>query len=185
VPCTRLAAIAIAVLLPLGCATTIPATDTTPPRVELRLSGPGIGTQTMSNPPLDNWEAATTPSGPYLRFLPGASYRFTVIVQDQGGVEQVRIALPEVLELESHEPPLAEVGTAGRHTEVVLFGNRAAPVNSLVLTGSFRAPESIVAPDELISPDGIYISAIGYDFGGRTGDRNRTTLILRAGLAAQ
>ena len=41
-----------------GCRTMIPATDGTPPRLELTITGPGIGRQTMTNPPRAQWSGS-------------------------------------------------------------------------------------------------------------------------------
>jgi len=168
-------------LLVTSCATTIPAEDHTPPRVELRFSGPGIGSRTMTNPPLDNWEGDEMDT-PYFRFAPQQTYRFSLIVQDAGGVEHARIVFPDVLTLESFEPGAAIVNPVAPHTELVVFGDRSRPVNTLVLSGTLRAPRTIET-NPPVSADGLYISAMGYDFGGRSGARNGTVLILRAGLA--
>src|SRR5262245_31845872 len=75
-----------------GCATTIPATDDSPPRLELTVTGPGIGTRTMTNPPRARW---TGDGGAQLFDLsPGGLYTFRLVTSDSGGAARAHLRMP-------------------------------------------------------------------------------------------
>ena len=158
----------------VGCATTIPDTDTTPPRVELRISGPGVGNQTMSNPPRDLWVG---PGGiQYLELVAGADYRFTLLVTDDGGVSRAYLSLPENLELSDVEPAGVVTMTDALLHRMTIAGNRADPRTALTITGRMgtRGATNMSFP----------YNAEGDDFGGRTRAINQTFLTVEAFIAS-
>lgn len=161
-----------------ACATTIPEVDDTPPRVELRISGPGVGNETMSNPPRSSW---TAPSGTqYLDLLPDETYRFTLTVTDQGGVARATLAFfsdLEVIELDS-DAVVEDVGPVT--TRLTLRGDRSDPRTGLVIGGRLRTPA--LGPGEGV---GFSFDAESSDFGGHSGrDPNQTFMEVTAYIPA-
>lgn len=158
-----------------GCTTTIPDIDEEPPRVELRLTGPGIGTQVMSNPPLDNWTADH--GAPYLNLQPGRTYRFTASASDSGGVETLFFAYPAAFEITDIAPAEAVSDTLDHTTQITLFGDRGDPRTGLIVTGALHIPDTF-EPHGPQRPEEFFITVFGRDFGGAAGDRNSTTMIV-------
>ncbi len=167
-------------LLWVGCSTTIPDVDRDPPRVELRLTGPGIGTEVMSNPPLDNWVGEELGS-PYLHLIPGRDYRFTASMSDAGGAETFFFAFPAAFQVSNVVPADAVVDTVEHTTQIYLEGNRADPRTGLIATGTLHIPETFDSHGPQ-SPDDFYFTVFGRDYGGRSGERNSTTMIIRLAL---
>lgn len=167
-------------LLALGaCKTTIPATDSMPPRVELRLTGPGGGT--MPNPPKGIWigdpriGVDATPG----RMVIGWSYDFTLTVTDQGGVSSARLEVDnEIVEISSIEGTGAVSDEVDGTTRVIeVRGAPDDPRTALVLTGDLRVPSRDGGTFEEIT---TRLRAYGLDFGGDSGHPNETDLIVEA-----
>jgi len=155
-------------LLAAGCATVIPDVDTTPPRVELRITGEGVGAETMSNPPRQSW---TAPDGTQLLDLePGTQYRFTLTVSDSGGVERATLAFISDIEVEEVEPDAVIVDEGSLTTRLTLRGDRNDPRTALVISGRLKTPR--LAPSQATS---FNFEVESSDFGGRSGrDPNQT-----------
>jgi hypothetical protein len=155
-----------ALAMAAGCTTTIPETDTTPPRVELQISGPGVGSESMSNPPRDLWQG---PGGvQYFDLVPGAEYGFTLIVSDDGGVSRATLALPDNLAVSNVEPAGVVTTMTGGSRRLTIEGNRADPRTALTITGRMGTGGG----------SGLLFAynAEGNDFGGRSGPPNQTFL---------
>lgn len=163
-----------------ACATTIPSTDTTSPRVELRVTGPGGGA--TSNPPLKFW----TGEGEYgtQRLKTGFRYRFSLIVTDSGGVSLARMEVDDrivdVPSVEGSQPVSNEVSGTTRVLEV--RGDADDPRTGLTITGRLRVPP-LDADD--FDPAGLTttLRARGSDYGGTSGPPNETDLVVEAHFA--
>lgn len=166
-----------ATLLVAGCATIIPDVDTTPPRVELRISGEGVGAETMSNPPRQSW---TAPDGTQLLDLkPGTEYRFTLTVSDSGGVERAMLAFISDIEVVEVEPDGVIVDEGSLTTRLTLRGDRSDPRTALVISGRLQTPR--LAPSQATS---FTFDVESSDFGGRSGrDPNQTFMNVNALIA--
>lgn len=153
----------LALLLTLGgCATTIPDTDTVAPEISLTISGGGSGSQTMSNPPRDNW---TGPGGiQYLDLSPGISYSFILSVSDQGGVARAHLRMPENAVVSDLAPGDATETVSSLTRRLELRGDRSSPTTGLVITGKVTLPADI----------SFEFQTEGDDFGGRAGRVNQT-----------
>ncbi|HKL51889.1 MAG TPA: hypothetical protein VJ908_12045 [Wenzhouxiangellaceae bacterium] len=161
-------ALALAVLLITGCATVIPEVDTTPPRVELRISGEGVGSETMSNPPRESWTAPDETQ--YLDLLPGTEYRFTFTVSDSGGVARATLAFISDIEVVAVEPDDVIVDEGSLVTRLTQRGDRGDPRTALVISGRLLTPR--LAPSQATS---FTFEVESSDFGGRSGrDPNQT-----------
>ena len=167
--------LAVALLVVVaGCRTTIPVTDTTAPRVELRISGPGIGKQTMSSPPFSLWEG--TDRLQYFDLVAGAEYQFALIVSDDGGVSRAFIQMPIELEVARIWPRDVFMATDAFVRQLTVWGSRADPRSDLSITGRMR-PRSATTV-------GFAFHAEGDDFGGRSGPLHRTFLSVEAFVVA-
>ncbi|HKJ18224.1 MAG TPA: hypothetical protein VJ984_12795 [Xanthomonadales bacterium] len=145
-----------------GCATTIPETDSVPPEIRLTISGGGIGSQAMSNPPRDNW---TAPDGSqYLDLDPGVSYNFVFSVSDQGGVARAHLRMPDWGEVTDLAPDDVRETVSGVSRILELRGDRSNPTTGLVITGKVSFPGN----------PSFEFQAEGDDFGGRAGRTNQT-----------
>ena len=151
------------VLLVSGCATRIPTTDIIPPEVELVISGPGIGRVVMSNPPMEEWVG----DGGDVDFRSGTSYRFTVTVNDKGGVRGAGAQFPSDLTVGSLTPADARVETAGLSTVVSVNGDPADPRTLLSVSGTVTFPSRPFG--STFDFDGY-----GFDYGGTSGLSNET-----------
>jgi len=149
-----------------GCAITIPASDATPPRVELTISGPGIGTRTMTNPPRARWVGDD--GAQLFTLLPDARYTFRVVVSDPGGVGRAHLRVPLEFTVIDLSPAAVRNEPGPLQRSLTLIGSRGDPRNGLVITGSFRTHASgILAFDFNVEGD---------DFGGASGAPNRTAM---------
>ncbi len=167
-------------MLALGaCETTIPTIDSTPPRVELQLTGPGGGH--MSNPPDFLWigdprmETDTTPG----RMVIGWPYDFTLTVTDTGGVSSARLEVEnEVVDISSIEGTGSVSNEVDGTTRVLeVQGTPEDPRTALVLTGNLQASPSGAEDLEEIT---TRLRAYGLDFGGDSARPNETDLIVEA-----
>lgn len=163
----------------VGCATVIPDVDTTPPRVELRISGEGVGSETMSNPPRESW---TAPGGTqYLDLLPGTEYRFTLTVSDSGGVERATLAFISAIELLEVEPDQVIVDEGSLVTRLTVRGDRSDPRTAAVISGRLLTPRQ--APSQATS---FTFEVESSDFGGRSGrDPNQTFMNVNTLIAGR
>lgn len=143
-----------------GCATTIPVTDDTPPEITLTITGPGIGTRRMSNPPRQFW--AGVHDSQLFDLLPGESYAFTLAVSDEGGVQIARLRMPDELTITGYSPADVRRDTGPISQTLKLTGIRSDPRTGLVISGTFRTPD---AGDALA----FEFYTDGFDFGGRSG----------------
>lgn len=161
-------------ILIAGCATVIPEVDTTPPRVELRMNGEGLGSETMSNPPRETW---TAPGGTqYLELLPGTEYRFTLTVSDSGGVERAALAFISDIELLEVEPDRVIVDNGSLVTRLIVRGDRADPRTAVSISGRLLTPRQ--APTEATS---FTFEVESSDFGGQAAvDPNQTFMNVNA-----
>lgn len=167
-----------AVFVLVGCATVIPDVDNTPPRVELRISGEGVGNETMTNPPRSSW---TAPDGTqYLNLRPDTVYRFTLTVTDQGGVARATLAFFSAIEVLEVEPESVIEDTGSLVTRLTNRGDRDDPRTALVISGRLRTPA--MAPTQATS---FTFDVESSDFGGRSGrDPNQTFMQVEALIAA-
>ncbi|MEO1251860.1 MAG: hypothetical protein AAFW81_05885 [Pseudomonadota bacterium] len=168
-------AAALASLAILGCETTIPASDTTPPRVELRLSGPGGGS--VSNPPREVW---TGPGGvQYMELNAGGEYGFTVIVSDTGGVASAALQLDQDIEIVSLDNASSVSNTVSGLSRILrITGARARPLTALTISGRLRFRE-LNNPSVGAETVSTVMRASGSDFGGASGPANTTNLELQ------
>lgn len=176
-PVGALLASIFATLLVTGCATIIPEVDTTPPRVELRISGEGVGSETMTNPPRETWAA---PDGSqYLDLLPGTEYRFTLTVSDSGGVERATLAFISDIEVVEAEPDRVSIDEGSLVTRLTLRGDRDDPRTGLVISGRLRTPR--LAPSQATS---FTFDVESSDFGGQSGrDPNQTFMTVNTSVS--
>ena len=147
-------------------ATTIPAEDLVQPRIELRITGPVIRQQVLTNPPRESWEG---PGGSqYMNLAPRTSYHFALFVRDAGGVGRATFELPASLEVSDlvGEGLVEEI--SGIRRRLTVRGNRASPVRVLSLSGRFntRGNSGAVLP----------FSVEANDFGGASGSANQRFL---------
>ncbi|MEM7310221.1 MAG: hypothetical protein AAF682_26335 [Planctomycetota bacterium] len=155
--------------LAASCAT-IPAVDSVAPRIELRISGPGVGSKLMSNPPRETWEGEG--GSQYLNLRPNTEYNFTVIVTDQGGVERAHLALPDTLALSNLSGEGLEVVDDGIVTRLTVRGDRSDPSRILAFSGRFDTSGN--------SGVGFTFAGESDDFGGTSGTSNQTFLVVNA-----
>jgi hypothetical protein len=166
------AALAAALALD-GCATTIPDTDTTPPRVELMVSGPGIGSQRMSNPPRETWNRGD--GAPYLDLERETEFRFTLTVSDQGGVARATLEMPAFMTVTELNPETTQTETGSTRQRLTLLGSRDDPRTGLIVSGRFRTPNLTVQY--------FMFEVESSDFGGSSGTRpNQTFMAIEAVL---
>ena len=153
-----------------GCATTIPATDDTPPRLELSVRGPGIGVQTMANPPRARW----TGSGGAQLFdlVPGGRYNFRFVVSDSGGVARAHLRMPAGFTVSDLAPAGVTSDADTLLRRLTLLGRRDDPRTGLVITGTFQVPAS-----GNLSFD---FQGEGDDFGGVAARTNQTAITVTA-----
>ncbi len=145
-----------------GCSTMIPESDTTQPEITLTITGPGIGTKRMTNPPNDVWAG---PGGSQLfDLLRGTTYNFTLSVSDQGGTAYASFNFPREFTLIEISPAEVRIGTDALTTTLRLLGDRDDPRTGLVMSGRFRTPD--LDPHSGIALD---FRTEGRDFGGRSG----------------
>jgi hypothetical protein len=158
-----------------GCATTIPATDDTPPRLELTIRGPAIGTQTMSNPPRAQWTAAG--GAQLFDLVPGGSYNFRFVVSDSGGVARAHLRMPAGFTVSNLGPAGVTNDADALQRRLTLRGTRDDPRTGLVIGGVFQVPTA-----GNLSFD---FQGEGDDFGGVAARTNQTFLTVTAayGLA--
>lgn len=155
-----------------GCRTMIPATDTTPPRVELTITGPGIGRQTMTNPPRSQW---TGSGGAQLFDLQRrAPYRFTLVVSDSGGVARAHLRMPATFTVSDLSPAGVTNTTDALSRSLTLLGSRDDPRTGLVIGGTFETPAAGGLSFEF--------QAEADDFGGTSGARNQAFLNVNASV---
>lgn len=167
------------VLLAAGCATVIPNVDTAPPRVELRISGEGVGNETMSNPPRASWTAPDETQ--YLDLLPDTEYRFTLTVSDAGGAKRAALTFISSIEVVAVAPDRVIVDEGSVATRLTLMGTRDDPRTGLVMSGTLRTPR--LTPNQLT---GFTFDVESSDFGGRNGrDPNQTFMQVEAMIAAR
>ena len=153
----------------LGCATTIPRTDTDLPEIRLEVAGPGIVTHVMTNPPNDHW---TSPGGLQLFDLaPNTEYHFLLTVSDPGGVAQAYIGIPFNFTVTRLSPSDTTEDVVGVTRRLILRGSRSDPRNALIISGRFRTPNSASS---------FEFSAEGDDFGGTSGPPNRRYMSVEA-----
>lgn len=160
----------------VGCSTTIPDTDDTPPEVLLEIFGTGIGTKRMSNPPMQNW---TGDGGTqYFNLQAGETYRFRLTVSDAGGVALARLQMfrdYEIFDVDGGvEGEGVEVLESGLSKALLARGNADDPRTGILIFGKFTAPRDSIVSD---------FSADGWDFGGvggggSTGSGNHTSLVV-------
>lgn len=161
-----------------GCATTIPETDTSSPRVELLLSGAGIGSQRMSNPPRELWRSEGGTQ--YLDLLPDTGYRFTLTVSDDGGVARATLVVPAQMTVTSVSPDGVRTDSGALSHRLTLPGSRDDPRTALVISGRFRTPD--LDESEVLS---IAFDVESTDFGGRAGTSpNQTFMSVEAAVGA-
>lgn len=149
-----------------GCRTMIPATDGTPPRLELTITGPGIGRQTMTNPPRAQWSGS---GGAQLFDLaPRSRYNFTLTVSDSGGVSRAHLRMPATFTVSELSPAAVTNDVDALVRRLTLVGNRDDPRTGLVIAGTLETPTS-----GGLSFD---FQAEGADFGGTAGTPNQANL---------
>lgn len=168
-----------AILVSAGCASVIPETDDTAPGVELRISGEGIGPETMTNPPRERW---TAPGGtPYLDLMPDTEYAFTLTVTDAGGAARATVAFPGDIEVIEVAPEATADNVGPLITRLTLLGSRDDPRTALVVSGRLKTPR--LAPGQRTS---FTFDVEATDFGGKRGrDPNRTSMTIDASIAAR
>lgn len=154
----------------IGCATTIPATDNEKPRVELIISGPGIGTESMSNPPREVWlgEGGTQ----LFDLSPDEEYGFTLIVSDEGGVARATLQMPDEFEILELEPDDVIREAHPISHRLTVTGTREDPRTTLVISGRFRTTGAL----------GFDFNVEGTDFGGSAGTPNQRFLQVQASV---
>lgn len=155
--------VAASVLTLAGCRTMIPPSDTEPPEVRLTITGPGLGSREMSNPPRDNW---TAPDGSQLFELePDVRYNFIVSVSDSGGVQRAHFRMPDTIEVFDVAPAEVVEATGEITRSLTLTGNRSDPRTGLVISGSLEATRL---------HESFAFHLEGDDFGGASGSPNQT-----------
>ena len=161
----------VAVLCSSGCAI-IPEVDDTPPLIELRISGPGVGSERMANPPMAMWTAEDGTQ--YLDLSSGSTYRFTLIVTDQGGVARASLAFPDSIVVSdlTGEGVVEEV--SGINRRLTVRGDRSDPRRLLAFSGRLS----------LAGNSGLSFQFDGEstDFGGRSGTPNQSFLSVLSGV---
>ena len=163
-------------LVIVGCATTIPRTDTELPEIRLEITGPGIGRQVMTKPPRDNW---TGPGGVQLfDLVPNTVYRFILTVSDQGGVARANIRMPDNFIVTNLAPSTTEE-VVGISRSLTQLGSRANPRTGLIISGRFRTPNTGIG--RVISFEFL---TEGTDFGGASGPRNQRFMDVNASVNA-
>jgi hypothetical protein len=156
--------IPLAFLIALAaCATTIPAADATPPSVELTITGPGIGSRTMTNPPREVWTA--TNGAQYFDLPANSRYNFRLVVSDAGGVARAVVMMPREFVVSNLNAGVTQTAEPLMWT-LTAVGTRADPRNGLVITGSFQTAGNL----------SFEFLAEGADFGGTAGTPNRRGL---------
>ena len=158
-----------------GCATTIPATDDTPPRLELSVRGPGIGVQTMTNPPRARWTGSR--GAQLFDLVPGGRYSFRFAVSDSGGAARAHLRMPVEFTVSDLAPAGVTNDADTLLRSLTLRGSRDDPRTGLVITGIFQVPAS-----GSLSFD---FQGEGDDFGGVAARTNQTAMTVTAayGLA--
>ena len=168
-----------AILVSAGCATVIPETDETPPAVELRISGEGVGSETMANPPRERWTGRGGTQ--YLDLLPDTEYAFSLTVADQGGAARATLAFPGDVAVLETEPAETAENVGPLVTRLTLLGSRDDPRTALVVSGRLKTPR--LAPGQGIS---FTFDVEATDFGGRRGrDPNQTSMTVEAFISAR
>jgi len=150
----------------INLSTTIPAVDSVPPEVELRINGPLTGPKVLSNPPTEVWvgELGTQ----YLDLAPDASYHFALFVRDEGGVGRATFSLPAALEVSDLVGDGLVVEVDGVARRLTVRGERSNPMSVLALSGRFRTSGAAGSLFDL--------GCEGEDFGGSSGPPNQRFL---------
>jgi hypothetical protein len=166
---------ALGALVLAGCATTIPVTDTQQPEITLIVTGPGVGRQQMTDPPKDSW---TGPGGVQLFDLkPNTVYRFTLTVSDQGGAARAQLRMPVSFTVTELAPATVVQVADSISRSLTLQGSRANPVTGLIISGSFRTPDTG-------SGLSFEFQTEGDDFGGASGRPNQRFMNVSASVGA-
>ncbi len=145
-----------------GCSTMIPESDTSQPEITLTITGPGIGTKRMTNPPNGLWAG---PGGSQLfDMFRGTTYNFTLSVSDQGGAAYASFDFPREFTVIEISPADVRTSTDALFTTLSLLGDRDDPRTGLVISGRFRTPDLDPSSGTLVD-----FRTEGRDFGGRSG----------------
>ena len=152
----------------------IPARDATPPRLDLTISGPGLGRRTMTNPPRGEWAGE---GGTQLFDLShNTRYNFTFVVSDSGGVARAHLRMPVGFTVSSLSPAAVQNEADALLRRLTLLGNRADPRTGLVITGSFQTTSTGTLS--------FAFQTEGDDFGGAAGSVNQRFMNVQASVGA-
>lgn len=161
----------IAALAAAGCETTLPDADDEAPEIRLVLSGGGIGSQTMSNPPTETW--AETDGTQLFNLTSGAHYPFTLTVTDDGGVARVALRMPADISVTNLSPGVRDE-SGGLTRTLLIEGDRSSPRNALVISGRMTPSAT--------SSTGFVFDVESEDFGSGGGFVNQRFMLVRAAV---
>ena len=165
------AVLLIAALAAAGCETTLPDADDEAPEIRLVISGGGIGSHTMSNPPTETW--AETDGTQLFNLTSGAHYPFTLTVTDEGGVARVALRMPADISVSNLSPDVRDE-SGGLTRTLLIEGDRSAPRTALVISGTMTPSAT--------STSGFAFDLEAEDFGGGGGFVNQRFMLVRAGV---
>jgi hypothetical protein len=157
-----------------GCATMIPPADDTPPRLELTIIGPGLGTRTMTNPPQARWSGEG--GSQLFDLLPDTGYNFRLVVSDAGGAARAHLRMPREFTVSNLSPAAVREEVDALQRSLTLLGSRDDPRTGLIIAGRFRTQATGILVFDF--------AAEGDDFGGTPGRRNQTFMIVQVGAGA-
>ena len=151
----------VTVLVLSACSTTIPETDTTPPRFSFQIRGDGFN---------HTFDQDTDFSDIQLNLKDGAVYNFTLSGADDGGISLIRWQFAaDYLEFqESVESPWTVRDISDLTRNVDFVGDRDEPLTGNVLTGRFRVNGNRIGDPRTSVSYKFWLR----DFGGQSGSIN-------------
>jgi len=158
-----------------GCRTSIPATDTEPPGVDVIATGPDFRNYHCGTTECSPTPDLTSGAGPYGEEtimipdtdLGDGNLTFAVTVGDAGGVREAGVTIfgRENLDYQIIDPPSGAIvrDPDAAHKQIFVAGDRAAPRTVLGLTVKIHLPSN---------SGGIAVTGFGIDYGGSSGRSN-------------
>lgn len=168
----RLSILIMAVVITQGCETEIPTTDETPPTFSFRVRGDGFDRTFNQNTNFDSF---------ILNLRNGATYSFTLIGSDAGGVERIQWFIPtnstSTNNLQVRLYPLPSPwdyrNTGPLESVLEWIGDRSNPLTGGAIESTFRTHRD---------NSSLPLRFVVADFGGRRTSPNRILKVLTVAI---